>query len=329
MTFVAAYLAVVVAAGPPSVAWRSLRAWPPSAPSEQALNADSHRELSALGRAVLAAGRTAKDANERRWLELENREVQAALASAALGRGRGDAGAADPADPARDAFWQTWVAEQLRLARLFSKTTSEVFRLEASDVTGDELADWQFVLTFDDGPTPAKDPGTTDTTAALHQQHWPATFFVQGERVRARADAAKVYDGFCVASHGERHVPHTDLEVAKKSVAATVAALFPLTQARADLFRPPYGQRSPAVARWLGEQRLRTVLWNIDSQDWRSAADADLVAGRVWALMLVRRRGVILFHDVHPLARQVLPLLAQRLEGTGIRFVSCDEAWPK
>ena len=33
---------------------RGLRAWPPSAPSEQALNADSHRELSALGRAVRA-----------------------------------------------------------------------------------------------------------------------------------------------------------------------------------------------------------------------------------------------------------------------------------
>ena len=67
------------------------------------------------------------------------------------------------------------------------------------------------------------------------------------------------------------------------------------------------------------------MLWNIDSQDWQAPKDASLVAGRVLTLMLLWRRGVILFHDVHPTASAALPQVFDALDGGAANWLDCRE----
>lgn len=226
-------------------------------------------------------------------------------------------------DLARRAFWTAWIAQQSRLACIFPRTSSEIFALRDSDVTGGEADDLDFALTFDDGPTPAG--GSTDATIArLRALGCPATFFVLGERLAARPDARALYAGFDVALHGDRHLPHLAPGIAAASILRMQQRLAAtIDQAQTTLFRPPFGQRSDEMAAWLEARSMRTVLWNIDSQDWRGDARADRVAGRVLALMLALRRGVVLFHDVHAVAAAVLPLLAETL-GDTVRWRGAD-----
>ena len=219
-------------------------------------------------------------------------------------------------DVAHRAFWAGWVAQQSRLAGLFPQTTSEIFPLRDSDVTGSEANDLEFALTFDDGPTPRG--GTTDETVArLRALRLPATFFVLGDRLAARRDVRELYAGFGVASHGDHHLPHLSPRAASRSVLRMQQRLVvAVDEPHPALFRSPYGQRTDEVAAWLEAQSVRTVLWNIDSQDWRDDARADRVVGRVLALMLALRGGIVLFHDVHDIAAAVLPLLAATLGDT-------------
>jgi peptidoglycan/xylan/chitin deacetylase (PgdA/CDA1 family) len=225
---------------------------------------------------------------------------------------------------AQQAFWRRWIAEQIRLAHGFPDAANELFALHASDIDGAGFADREFALTFDDGPTAAG--GCTDATVArLRELGLPATFFVVGERLAARADARTLYAGFAVASHGYTHVPHVDLAATGASLARTGAQLAASVD-RPDLrlFRPPYGRRSGETAAWIDAQGMRSVLWNIDSLDWRGDARPESVAGRVLALMLVLRRGVVLFHDVHGVARRALPLVAGAL-GASVRWRHCAD----
>jgi peptidoglycan/xylan/chitin deacetylase (PgdA/CDA1 family) len=263
---------------------------------------------------------------QQRWLKEEQERVLGAY-QAASGRANSWSEVVEQARAASDdshaAFWALWVAEQLRLARLFPKPTSEVFPLKESDVSGFELPDRTFALTFDDGPT-GGGGHTDETVAMLREERLPATFFVQGERLATRRDARTLYRGFCVASHGESHVRHLELKAAMSSINTTRAQLVSAVDApRLDLFRPPYGQRGDSVATWLELSRVRTVLWNVDSLDWRGDAKTEEVAGRVLALMLVQRRGVVLFHDVHPAAAQVVPMLKKAL-GSAVEWADCE-----
>jgi peptidoglycan/xylan/chitin deacetylase (PgdA/CDA1 family) len=216
-------------------------------------------------------------------------------------------------------FHALYVREQARLAMVSSRVSSEIALLDESEVTGERFGDRQFLLTFDDGPTGAG--GETDALLPVltaHGQH--AVFFTVGDAVHARKTVKGLYDGHCLASHGASHQSHvTSASVAGRLDAwnAELGAIQPLRW-----FRPPYGQRTVAQVQALSKQGIGTMLWNIDSQDWQAPKDTSLVKGRVLTLMLLWRRGVVLFHDVHPVARDVLPGLVPQV-GSAVQWVDC------
>lgn len=314
--------------GPPAGRWLPPDAWLEGLRDTVAFNAASRAELRTLA-AVLSDTAPAGEL-QHRWLAQERARVAEAHAAASDAPADWNALAASArptrSDERHRLFWTTWVAAQLRLARLFPMMTSEVFTLAASDVTGNALPDLTFSLTFDDGPT--RHAGATDRTIAmLRELRLPATFFVQGERLARRKDARTLYAGFGVASHGKCHVLHVATEPSLRSVALTRAQLqCAVDDARADFFRPPFGRRGDRFAQQLHRGSVRTVLWNIDSQDWRVLAQAGKVAGRVLALMRVRRRGVILFHDTVPIAQQAVPLIRAALGAVPVTWVG-SEVW--
>jgi len=96
-----------------------------------------------------------------------------------------------------------------------------------------------------------------------------------------------------------------------------------LAPERPRLFRPPYGQRSAALLEQLHGLGVRSVLWNIDSQDWQAQVTPPLAAGRVVTLMLLWRRGILLFHDPASKALHALPHLWAVLGGSGVTWLDC------
>ncbi|MES2300421.1 MAG: polysaccharide deacetylase family protein [Pseudomonadota bacterium] len=230
-------------------------------------------------------------------------------------------------------FAQAYVSEQLRLAALFPKVSSEIDRFdEQREWNGDALEDKQFLLTFDDGPS-AAGGSTDDTLAMLAQTKKQGVFFMLGANLQTRAAKtgvpalAAMYKNQCAASHGWEHQSHAKWEQWQDSVKRT-QALLNTTFAKADVlpyFRPPYGQRTADSAAFFQQQGLQVALWNLDSQDWNAHVSADDVTNRMIALMLIKRHGVLLFHDIHAKAKSALPVIFDEL-GSAVEWRDCKRA---
>ncbi len=226
-------------------------------------------------------------------------------------------------------FHRTYLDELLRLASLFPRISSEVATYSSSELSGGELADRHFLLTFDDGPTPTG--GNTDKLLnTLRKQHLNATFFVLGEPLQTRlqqdapGELSRTYQGMCVGSHGWQHKSHSAWPQWQDSVTRSIGLVKnSLPSSYVPLFRPPYGQRRADSGAFFDARGLHVALWNIDSQDWNSKVDADQVKQRVLTLMLLWRRGVILFHDIHEKAQTVVPWLVEQTNGTDLQWVDC------
>jgi peptidoglycan-N-acetylglucosamine deacetylase len=227
-------------------------------------------------------------------------------------------------------FYSVYAREQLRLAALFPSPTSEILTFGAGEETGSAWPDREFLLTFDDGPTPAGG-GTDKLVSILRAREANGVFFVLGDSLKARQDklgAASLkalYEGQCVASHGQKHVSHQKLATWKESLDESRGrvATLGLAGTKQVLFRPPYGQRTEELTRSLAAQGGQVVLWNIDSQDWNANVAARPTTDRVLALMLLWRRGIVLFHDVHDKVHQAVPELLDFAHANGLRWRDC------
>lgn len=228
-------------------------------------------------------------------------------------------------------FAHAYVSEQLRLAALFPKVSSEIDLFNDNEWTGDVLPDRQFFLTFDDGPTASR--GTSDETLGmLEGEKKSATFFVLGENFQGRLDKSDVaaiselYNNQCVALHGWEHQSHAKWELWQDSIKRTQVLLNQtLPQGNVSpLFRPPYGQRKADSGAFFQAQSLRVALWNLDSQDWNSHVDISDISNRMIVLMLIKRHGVLLFHDVHPKAKAALPVMFKEL-GNAVEWGDCHQ----
>ena len=230
-------------------------------------------------------------------------------------------------------FSRSYLAEQLRLAALFPKISSEIARFNDAEWNGDAFADREFYLSFDDGPTRVND--TTDSTLKMLAAHKKsAVFFLLGANLDARlkatnaASLATTYAGQCVAAHGWSHVSHASGDQWQNSVIRTHVLLntifAPFSNQILPLFRPPYGQRKADSGGFFKAQSLQVALWNLDSQDWNAQISADDVVNRMLTLMLIKRHGVLLFHDIHPKANSALPSMFDAL-GSSVKWGECGE----
>jgi peptidoglycan/xylan/chitin deacetylase (PgdA/CDA1 family) len=228
-------------------------------------------------------------------------------------------------------FHADYVRELLRLAALFPNTSSEIGTFSPLERTGFELADRHFLLTFDDGPSERN--GNTDSLLAALPKSGPhAMFYMLGERLQARLlqddpkALANLFQGHCAAMHGWRHQSHAKWEKWQSSVTDTrdlVKITFP-GQYR-PWFRPPFGQRREDSGEFFAKSGVQVALWNIDSQDWNNRMGGAAAAQRVLTLMLLWRRGVILFHDIHPKALTAVPWLIEQTRHSGVIWADCRE----
>ena len=337
------------------------RLWAESVNSENGFNRASRAAILFYALA-LDAQKTAKNNNPsvNKWLDKESNLAQTNYQNAAKTCQPNDwtcIGAAnDAADfiakagalkiPSALDAWQEniteftgiYVAEQIRLADLFPNTSSEIDLFNDNEWDGDRVSDRKFYLTFDDGPT-AANGNTDEVLQMLAAEKKSAVFFVLGENFANRQKAngtaatAKLYAGQCVAAHGWTHLSHEKRsryaigDRWQTSVTETITLLektFDGTDVFTPLFRPPYGQRKADSGAFFQKENLQVALWNLDSQDWNARISTEDIINRIEILMLIKRRGVLLFHDIHPKAHKAVPTIINDFGGA-VEWGDCHQ----
>lgn len=187
------------------------------------------------------------------------------------------------------------------------------------NTNGSDFGANKWVLTFDDGPH--KD-NTLKIAAILKNAGAKGDFFWLSKLVKTYPGIAKdIYDdGFGVASHSIDHSNLPKLSAAKikdqvsgsRDVIEKVLHDQGATSFRMKEFRCPYGAcwapKSKAVQQAIKDAGLRHVYWTVDTLDWQDK-NTQSVLNRTLKQMKASGRGVILFHDIQPVAGNVLPLL--------------------
>ncbi|WP_440780350.1 polysaccharide deacetylase family protein [Pseudomonas syringae] len=213
------------------------------------------------------------------------------------------------------AFHQRYLNELLFMAALFPQTSSEIERYNSDEMSGDEMPDRTFMLNFESGPSSA-DGGTDWLADFMRQQKMTATFFVLGKSLQERLDSTSVasvqalYRQQCVGIQGWEYRSHSqwlDWQDSVRRSAALVQQVLP--DNFVPLFRPPYGHRRADSGDFFRAEHLRVSLWNIDAEDDTGRLSAEQVGDRVLTLMLLWRKGTVVFHDVANKAQSALPLL--------------------
>ncbi|RMP06245.1 Polysaccharide deacetylase protein [Pseudomonas syringae pv. persicae] len=212
-------------------------------------------------------------------------------------------------------FHQRYLNELLFMAALFPQTSSEIERYNSDEMSGDEMPDRTFMLNFESGPSPA-DGGTDWLADFMRQQKMTATFFVLGKSLQERLDSTSttslqaLYRQQCVGIQGWEYRSHSqwlDWQDSVQRSAALVQRVLP--DNFVPLFRPPYGHRRADSGDFFRAEHLRVSLWNIDADDNTGRLSAEQVGDRVLTLMLLWRKGTVVFHDVANKAQSALPLL--------------------
>lgn len=202
---------------------------------------------------------------------------------------------------------------------------------------GKELPDHVVLLTFDDGPHPTHTPAILDI---LKAQGVHAIFFEVGRNLgevqngvalpgHNQAIVARLLrEGHAVGNHTFTHpvLPKLDDEQVAKEIADTQAlidVIIPEGDGRTQTFRPPYGARNDKVLAEIDQHKLRSVIWNVDSEDWADPVPQS-VAHRVIQEVEAHGHGIVLMHDIHAVTVEALPIIIAELKQRGYRFARWD-----
>jgi peptidoglycan/xylan/chitin deacetylase (PgdA/CDA1 family)/uncharacterized caspase-like protein len=198
------------------------------------------------------------------------------------------------------------------------------WRDDKDQVTGLRFPEKSVLLTFDDGPSARYTPVILDILARFGVR---GVFFEVGRNVgKAAAETRRVLaSGQALANHSFTHafLPKLAADDLNHQLADTNQALAAAANDKTLLFRPPYGARNEQVLKTASALGMKTVLWNVDSQDWADPVPQS-IANRVLNQVERQKRGIILFHDIHERTTEALPLVISELQKRGYTFLAWD-----
>lgn len=168
---------------------------------------------------------------------------------------------------------------------------------------------------------------------ALERTATRATFFVQGRWARSEPQLSKrvVSDGHLLGCHSNFHAPMSSLtdDGIRDDVEAATRALTEVTGADPrPWFRCPFGagHDDARVLKVLNRCGYRNVHWNVEPHDWLETMTVDdLVTVVAEAVAREGDGSIVLLHTWPAATASALPILLDRLNGSGCEFVGIDE----
>jgi peptidoglycan/xylan/chitin deacetylase (PgdA/CDA1 family) len=153
----------------------------------------------------------------------------------------------------------------------------------------------QLALTFDDGPN---DPWTSRLLEVLARHQVRATFFLIGRYVAQRPEIAQqvAAAGHVIGNHTWDH-PNLIFSLpgeVESQIKRCAQVLQETIGRHSNLFRPPFGGRTPQALRVVRRCGLVPVLWSVSGRDWE-AKSAAFIESKV--MRRVDGGDVILLHD--------------------------------
>jgi TolA-binding protein len=172
--------------------------------------------------------------------------------------------------------------------------------------------------------------------AILKKYGLHAVFFEIGKNVGTTNDKGEVTltptaaasnrvleSGSTIGNHTYSHpvLPKLDQADLNREIDSTTTILTDVLKSPPVLFRPPYGAANTAILSEIQTDKMKTVIWNVDSEDWADPVP-NSVAQRVIGEVEKQQRGIILFHDIHKVGLDALPVVIETLQADGYKFVS-------
>ncbi|MPM64465.1 hypothetical protein SDC9_111351 [bioreactor metagenome] len=180
-------------------------------------------------------------------------------------------------------------------------------------------------LTFDHSWGNKFTPSILDT---LKENDVKVTFFIMGPWSQKYPEVAKrmVADGHQIASHGYRHENYGDMtaEWVREDIQKAHNLIKEVTGADATLIRPPNGHYSQQSIKVADELGYKTIIWNVDSLDWKNPG-RDVIVERV--MKRLKPGAIILMHasDTPVQTADALPILLKKIKAEGYQIVTVGE----
>jgi probable sporulation protein (polysaccharide deacetylase family) len=152
---------------------------------------------------------------------------------------------------------------------------------------------------------------------ALREEKVKATFFFDGSWLRKNTDLARqiASDGHELSNHAYSHPNMSELtrQQASEEIAKTEKLLEETFGVRNRWFAPPSGDYSQETVQIAYEHGLKTVLWTLDTVDWKRPSP-DWIVRRVTDRL--EPGALILMHPTEP-TRIALPTLIREIKRRG------------
>lgn len=227
-------------------------------------------------------------------------------------------------------FYVEYFGELRRLILLFPKITSEIETLSQKEKQGFELNKREAALTFDDGPS----ENTRELLAVLEKEGIKATFFIQGSKLENNSSHVEILkkeieSGNEIGVHSMTHIKlkNLDEKTVYREIVYPKELIFKVAGVTPKIYRTPFGLRDEAALNEIEKIYDGNILWNIDSQDWRSNFSAEQVEARVLKLAHLYNGGIILFHDTNKKSTSVMEKILTKMKLNGFKFKTVSECY--
>lgn len=177
-------------------------------------------------------------------------------------------------------------------------------------------------LTFDDGPSKY----TKNLIDELNKRDVCATFFLIGENIEKYGTVLEYMNtSNCeIAIHSYVHklfTRSTNEEIINQ-ISLTKSAINSYTNANINLIRVPYGSTSSRVEQVITSQNLTSVLWDVDSLDWKFRNTLKVYN---YVLKNIKGNQIILMHDTYKTSVEAALKLIDFLQENCYTFVTVSK----
>jgi peptidoglycan/xylan/chitin deacetylase (PgdA/CDA1 family) len=247
-----------------------------------------------------------------------------------------------------DRFWQNEIFnldQKYQKLNNFKFPDAEIYYRNIKNgyvTTSGELPPKRVLLTFDDGPHPQLTPQILNT---LNVYNARGLFFLLGANAKRNPQIVQqlAESGHSIGSHSMTHKCLPQIEacrgVNKGKILTLQEAAWELKQAHFIIYeilgwidpfiRLPYGRSSQPIRDYLRSHSTAEIVWNVDSEDWRSHMTPQLMIQHVMRQLNNVGSGILLFHDIQKRTAITLPYLLKELYFQGYQPVVIMSDDPK
>lgn len=159
----------------------------------------------------------------------------------------------------------------------------------------------------------------------LEQENVRVTFFLDGTWLKNNIEMAKEIQtqGHELSNHGYSHKNMSQLSwnTAKEEIVKTQVLLKQHLGIDNDLFAPPSGDYDEETVKLAHELNLKTILWTIDTLDWKDPYPS-------WIVKKISARlepgSMILMHPTHS-SSTALPMMIKEIKSRGLAIGKVSE----